>query len=79
MNKEQTTSTKPYSVEDSEEGKVYSAPDLNFRPEKQCNHKFKRVASNRVECVKCHIGFFDTGDFPLEELNSYYNRNIDLE
>lgn len=40
--------------------------------DKKCAHFFKRVASNKVECIKCHIGYMDAGDFPIEDLNLYY-------
>lgn len=66
--------------EESEiEGKVYQATDLNFRQDKKCKHSFKRKTSTRVECEKCHVGFFDNGDFPLEEMNLYYHKNYDVE
>lgn len=71
--------TKDYSTQETEEGRVYQAIDLNFRPDKKCNHKFIRKSSTKVECEKCHVGFFDNGDFPLNELNKYYGKNIDIE
>lgn len=41
--------------------------------DKRCSHRFIRVAANRVECIKCHIGFMDAGDFPIGELNDFYS------
>lgn len=40
--------------------------------DKSCSHYFKRVAANKVECVKCHAGFMDAGDFPIEAINEFY-------
>jgi hypothetical protein len=50
---------------------MYLADDL-VREDRGCNHFFVRVASNRVECKKCHAGFMDAGDFPIDELNDFY-------
>jgi hypothetical protein len=30
-----------------------------------CNHSFKRVRPNQVECTKCSYGVFDTPDKPF--------------
>jgi hypothetical protein len=31
----------------------------------KCNHSFKRVRPNQVECIKCGYGLFDTPDKPF--------------
>lgn len=31
----------------------------------KCNHSFKRVRPNQVECIKCGFGLFDTPDKPF--------------
>jgi hypothetical protein len=31
----------------------------------KCNHSFKRVRPNQVECNKCGFGFFDSPDNPF--------------
>jgi hypothetical protein len=41
--------------------------------DKRCSHFFKRVSATRVECTKCHIGFLDSGDFPIEAINEFYS------
>lgn len=32
---------------------------------KECNHIFKRVRPNQIECRKCGFGFFDSPDEPF--------------
>jgi hypothetical protein len=58
------------SKDDFEED-LYLADDL-VKEDKKCSHFFVRVAANRVECKKCHSGFIDAGDFPIDELNDFY-------
>jgi hypothetical protein len=57
---------------DGEEQAVYSSG--KFDEDKNCSHHFKRVSPYKVECTKCHVGFFDSPDspFPISELNMYY-------
>lgn len=31
----------------------------------KCNHSFKRVRPNQVECIKCGFGLFDTPEKPF--------------
>jgi hypothetical protein len=31
----------------------------------KCNHSFKRVRPNQIECTKCGFGFFDSPDEPF--------------
>lgn len=54
------------------EEETFVTDDLNFKPRIQCPHSFIRVSGKRVECIRCHIGYFDNGDFPLEKVNSFY-------
>lgn len=51
---------------------IYTSSDLT-NEDRKCNHHFIRKASNRVECTKCHAGFIDAGDFPIDELNDFYS------
>ena len=32
----------------------------------KCNHTFKRIRPNQIECSKCGFGFFDNPDDPFK-------------
>lgn len=51
---------------------VYTAGE--FSNDNKCAHKFKRVSPYQIQCVKCHVGFYDSPDspFPVDELNEYF-------
>jgi hypothetical protein len=36
-----------------------------------CEHSFERISTTRIQCRKCHLGFFDNpfSPFPVEEIN----------
>ena len=63
-------------VSETYEDEMYFVEDLNMtvdRDSHKCAHIFVRVAPNRVECTKCHVGYFDSGDFPIEQLNEFFS------
>lgn len=66
-----------YKTEETEDGKVYSTTNLNFKKKLACHHKFKRVTSTEVQCLNCGVGFYDNGDFPIDELNDFYKTSFD--
>lgn len=53
---------------------IHVAEDLNFKQKPKCKHFFRRISSSKVECVKCGVGFFDNGDFPIKEMNDFYKK-----
>ena len=57
--------------EDGFDEAIYSVDEV--KEDRHCSHHFVRVAANRVECTKCHAGFMDAGDFPLDEINLFYS------
>jgi hypothetical protein len=59
-------------LENELESATYTSDEL--RDDARCSHFFRRVSPYKVECTKCHSGYYDSPDseFPVDELNEYY-------
>jgi len=60
--KEQSLTT---SQEVLEKSMTPSKVHMTILKMEKCNHAFKRVRPNQVECNKCGFGLFDTPDKPF--------------
>jgi hypothetical protein len=60
--KEQSLTTSQEIVDKSQ---TPSKVHMTILKMEKCNHNFKRVRPNQVECIKCGFGLFDTPEKPF--------------
>lgn len=60
--KEQSLTTSQEIIDKSQ---TPSKLHMTILKMEKCNHTFKRVRPNQVECIKCGFGLFDTPDKPF--------------